>query len=587
MRDLRKLVTVLNFRFQTYGRCMQVMKRSVALCSDLKAFSEESLQKFLVHLKNCGKFMIEYEDEDVVEFLSTSLQDPERRRIFDEAISDFSFALTDDFRIRVYQGGTRHGDIYVESRHSWVKDKWVSEVSHSFGLQITNSGYSPMPKLNLWMMNVRSRLEMISLSSFWVTNILEDGGFLTVDPATNIMMHYLACVHSAEILINPISLLVASTGMLWTVTMAKMGSWLCTMEKLIGTEWLTQPWKKLTFCMNLISQLIRRCPKSMRLHGLVNAMTDIVNLLQDDADLKTIDKENKDINEKMILKEMTVKCIDEAVHLESKKVETCGPAEVKYLYRLGGGSFGQVYRCYDPVLNCAIALKVVTVPAADAVSGQHLASEIGHLKYINHRNITRLHDYVVQGNTTYLKMELCDGGSLQDLIKPGNHVDLRLFRGVAHQILLGLSFLHANQIVHGDMKPANILCDSFGAIKLADFGTSHCLINSARNETTGTFLYTAPEVLVGGAALPHSDLWSVGCTLFHLATGIPPWADCRTSWQVMLKASQKQCFDLTPLHQCPLPQEAKDIILACLEVEPASRPYVPELLVTKYFFDPE
>lgn len=95
------------------------------------------------------------------------------------------------------------------------------------------------------------------------------------------------------------------------------------------------------------------------------------------------------------------------------------------------------------------------------------------------------------------------------------------------QILEGLEYLHVNNVIHRDIKAANILLDSKGAIKLADFGSSKKIygsINTSRS-LCGTPYYMAPEVIRQSGHNRYADIWSLGCTVYELIAGRPPWSE--------------------------------------------------------------
>jgi serine/threonine protein kinase len=152
------------------------------------------------------------------------------------------------------------------------------------------------------------------------------------------------------------------------------------------------------------------------------------------------------------------------------------------------------------------------------------------------------------------------------------------------QILLGLTFLHGNNIIHGDLKPGNILLNRFGVVKLADFGTSHCLAKRKQETPMGTLPYMAPEIILGGQATPSSDIWSLGCTLFQFATGLAPYSECEGLCQIMLKISQEKLFDLAPLHKTSLEPWIKRLISSCLSFKPIERPVTTIMLLNNKLY---
>jgi serine/threonine protein kinase len=154
-----------------------------------------------------------------------------------------------------------------------------------------------------------------------------------------------------------------------------------------------------------------------------------------------------------------------------------------------------------------------------------LDREMTVLKTLTHPNVIQLYEYFEDGIYSYVVLEYCPGGSVKDHVAlhgPYQGADLLSACG---QVVAGLAYCHSLGISHGDIKPHNILIDSYNRCKLADFGLSE---RYAPNETSKRFLgslpYMAPEVLEKRAFDPFAaDVWSLGVTFYWMATGITPW----------------------------------------------------------------
>jgi eukaryotic-like serine/threonine-protein kinase len=191
-------------------------------------------------------------------------------------------------------------------------------------------------------------------------------------------------------------------------------------------------------------------------------------------------------------------------------------------YELGGwvgqGGSGRCRLARDALLG-----RTVVVKAVPAASGSVLreAKAAGQL---NHPNIVTVHDVVETTEATYLVMEHAEGGSLQAVLErgpvPHDHA-----KRILDDILAGLEAAHARGIVHGDLKPANILLAADGRAKLADFGSARATSAEATmsslptREGGGTLLYMAPEQVEGERATTASDLYAVGAIAWQLFTG--------------------------------------------------------------------
>lgn len=113
------------------------------------------------------------------------------------------------------------------------------------------------------------------------------------------------------------------------------------------------------------------------------------------------------------------------------------------------------------------------------------------------------------------------------IINNFNALPENVVRSYTFQILDGLAYLHSHEVIHRDLKAANVLVDRNGVCKLADFGTAKSVheLNGQSNTLTGTLNWMAPEII---KQLPYgrtADIWSFGCTVYEMATGHPPWQE--------------------------------------------------------------
>lgn len=167
-----------------------------------------------------------------------------------------------------------------------------------------------------------------------------------------------------------------------------------------------------------------------------------------------------------------------------------------------------------------------------------------------------------------------EGGSLMSTLKAFGAFPEKLVASFCMKILNGLEYLHANQVVHCDLKAANILTTKTGDVKLSDFGVSLNLKKTKvdANDVSGTPNWMAPEVIELKGASSKSDIWSLGCTLIELITGKPPYADL-----IAMSAMFRIVEDDHP----PLPEVSElmhDFLLCCFQKHPQDRPSATELL---------
>lgn len=195
--------------------------------------------------------------------------------------------------------------------------------------------------------------------------------------------------------------------------------------------------------------------------------------------------------------------------------------------RIGAGSFATVYRGMDTTLEVPVAVKVLAEnwSANDDVRGRFLA-EARLLRRLSDERIVGVYDIgTTERGQPYFVMDLADGGSLEHLRKrpvaPG--LALRLCAEAAR----ALDVLHRNQLVHRDVTPGNILLANSPSgvrVMLADLGVAKSLLDEARDTmTAGTPAYMAPEQARSTGQDQRSDLYSLGCVVYSLLTGHPPF----------------------------------------------------------------
>jgi serine/threonine-protein kinase len=248
---------------------------------------------------------------------------------------------------------------------------------------------------------------------------------------------------------------------------------------------------------------------------------------------------------------------------------------------LGVGAMGTVYRAHDDVLGRAVAIKTLHSHSDTAIRERFLR-EARAIGTIHHPHILAVHDAGTEGNTPYLVMELCAGGSLRERIEVAP-LAVDAVRQIGIQIAGALAAAHAANVLHRDVKPANILCTETGAWKLADFGIAR--LPDSKLTITGQFLgspsYAAPESLRAGVFTPASDVYALGATLYEALTGSPPHG--RHDLESLIRKLEQ---DPTPLRDKVKVGDAIDAaIMRSLAKDPAQRPtaaQLAELLATDH-----
>ena len=154
-----------------------------------------------------------------------------------------------------------------------------------------------------------------------------------------------------------------------------------------------------------------------------------------------------------------------------------------------------------------------------------------------------------------------------------------LIRVYTKQILEGIEYLHVNNVIHRDIKAANILVDSSGCCKLADFGSSKKIygqLNQNFNSLCGTPYWMPPEVVKQTGFNRQADIWSLGCTVYELITGAPPWSDKKDIFSVLLEIANATEPPKLPMKD--VSPELRNFLECCFERDPHQRANVYELL---------
>ncbi len=236
---------------------------------------------------------------------------------------------------------------------------------------------------------------------------------------------------------------------------------------------------------------------------------------------------------------------------------------------LGEGAMGVVFRATDQNLEREVAIKVISRELrnnADAM--RFFVEEAKALAQLNHANIVSVFDQATQGDETCLIMEFVDGRTVDAILRERTRLPVRAALALVDQLCAGLSYVHGRRIIHRDIKPANIFISKEKVVKLGDFGLARVMreLSIRRTEIRGTPLYMAPEQITGENVTHRVDLYAVGCTLFELVTGRPPFVD----GEILI-------HHLTTAPPVPssiepsVPPEVDALILACIEKEQDAR----------------
>ncbi|MCO5604667.1 hypothetical protein L7F22_058837 [Adiantum nelumboides] len=206
---------------------------------------------------------------------------------------------------------------------------------------------------------------------------------------------------------------------------------------------------------------------------------------------------------------------------------------------IGAGSFGNVFLGMNAKNGLLMAVKQVELPSGDSHNDQRkksmleaLEREIELLKTMQHENIVQYLDSYADGTHLNIFLEYVPGGSVVALLRNYGAFEEPLVRNFVKQILHGLAFLHEREIVHRDIKGANILVDNKSCIKISDFGISKKVesdllvsVRAHRPSLQGSVFWMAPEVVKQTSYTRKADIWSLGCLVVEMISGTHPWAN--------------------------------------------------------------
>src|SRR6516162_7734651 len=206
--------------------------------------------------------------------------------------------------------------------------------------------------------------------------------------------------------------------------------------------------------------------------------------------------------------------------------QTVGRYEI--VGELGRGAMGVVYRAKDPTIGRTVALKTLRLDVHGLDTGEmvrRFQNEARAAGLLNHPNIVTIYDAGEQDGIFYIAMELIEGTTLHELLHEKHILAADEVVHLAHEICKGLDYAHSHGIVHRDVKPANIMITSRGAVKIMDFGIAKAGGSvTSTGQVLGTPNYMSPEQVKGRPLDGRSDLFSFGVILYEMLTGEKPFS---------------------------------------------------------------
>jgi serine/threonine protein kinase/tetratricopeptide (TPR) repeat protein len=244
------------------------------------------------------------------------------------------------------------------------------------------------------------------------------------------------------------------------------------------------------------------------------------------------------------------------------------------LTKLGEGGKGVVYRAHDNTLDRIVAIKLLKGESFDEETYARFTREAQAAARLTHPNVVSTYDMGKEGNRYFLVMEYVKGTSLGGLMESHREEGLDPSHAVpiAMDVCRALRYAHSEGVVHRDVKPENIMITQDGTTKLMDFGLARAVDKSRLTKDgmmIGTPAYMAPENALGRESDARTDLYSLGCVLYEMLTGRPPF---RTEDSLKLIYSQINDIPVSPSRVNPhIPASLEQIILRLLAKNPNDR----------------
>jgi serine/threonine protein kinase len=243
---------------------------------------------------------------------------------------------------------------------------------------------------------------------------------------------------------------------------------------------------------------------------------------------------------------------------------------------------GEVWLAQDERLLEPVALKFLPPEIrSDVAALDDLRRETARSHKLTHSNIVRIHDlHEEDGGLAFIAMEYVDGPTLSSLRvdQQGRVLAWDQIKPLVEQLCAALDYAHGEKVIHRDLKPGNIMVDSKGRLKLADFGIAATVSDSVsrvsgRQATSGTLPYMSPQQLAGKRPQVTDDIYALGATLYELLSGKPPFYTGDITHQVLHEPPEPLEERMAGLEvQNLVPPDVAAIVMACLAKEPAQRP---------------
>ena len=261
----------------------------------------------------------------------------------------------------------------------------------------------------------------------------------------------------------------------------------------------------------------------------------------------------------------------EAMEVTHTPPDSTAPPRYERLELRGQGGMATVWRAKDTVLGREVALKVLQgVDTNQDAARNRFLREARSAAVLNHPRVVTVYDFGEDAGELFIAMELVEGMTLQQIVREGGALGIPLIRQILQQACDAIGYAHQQNVIHRDIKPANLMWTGGHGLRITDFGLAKLLNDKGltlMSRVLGTPFYMSPEQIRGHAVDHRTDIYSLGITLYELATGKVPFSRGN-----VLQAHLKQAPEPPSTFRDDLPTWLEEIILSCIAKEPADRP---------------
>ncbi|XP_077498620.1 serine/threonine-protein kinase PLK1-like [Amblyomma americanum] len=242
---------------------------------------------------------------------------------------------------------------------------------------------------------------------------------------------------------------------------------------------------------------------------------------------------------------------------------------------LGKGGFAHIYEFMDRKANVVYAGKII--PKSHLTSDilwQYLEEEINIHRTLCHENVVRFHGHFDDAKNVYIILELCTRQSLEEMHRPRGWRSESEVRYLMRKLLRACEYLVQEHIIHRDLKPGNLLLTQHSQLKVADFGLATRVPYSwqLKRSICGTTNYMAPEMLTQKGYSYAADSWAVGCIMYKLLVGRPPF-DSPSNAETVVRIKMNRFKILSTVSP-----EASALMRWILQPEPTRRPSIEAIM---------